>query len=480
MILEGSYPFVHGGVSSWTHQYIQAMKEHDFILMCIGAEEKDKDKFKYTLPKNVIEVHQYFLDSALRLKPTNNKVKITDKIFNKKKDKMTDKMTEELVCLLEGEKTDWETFFVAFQENKVNPLSYLMSEAFLSAIKKVCIEKYPYMSFAEYFHTVRSMLLPELYLFMQEIPRADIYHATATGYSGLLASIGKWKYNSKFILTEHGIYTREREEELLRAKWVPTYFKKQWISLFYSFSACAYSYADKITSLYEGAAKIQSELGAEENRLQVIGNGIHYERFCDIPQKEENGYIDIGAVVRIAKIKDVKTMIYSFAELKIRVKNARLFILGDVDDKEYKEECENLIKQLKVEDIFFTGVVNVVEYIAKFDFTILTSISEGQPLSILESFAAGRPVVATDVGCCRELVYGNSGDEIGQAGYVVPPMQRDEVASAMERLCTNNELRIQMGENGRKRAGMYYTHEISINKYRALYKEVAENGRNRI
>ena len=67
MILEGSYPYVFGGVSSWTHQYMQAMKEHEFVLWCIGAQSKDKDKFKYKLPDNVVEVHQVFLDDALRM-----------------------------------------------------------------------------------------------------------------------------------------------------------------------------------------------------------------------------------------------------------------------------------------------------------------------------------------------------------------------------------------------------------------------------
>ena len=46
----------------------------------------------------------------------------------------------------------------------------------------------------------------------------------------------------------------------------------------------------------------------------------------------------------------------------------------------------------------------------KLDFTILTSISEGQPLSVLESMAARRPCVCTDVGCCRELLEGKQGD----------------------------------------------------------------------
>lgn len=50
------------------HQYINEMKEHEFVLWVIGANAKDKGKFVYELPKNVVEVHEVFLDDALRLK----------------------------------------------------------------------------------------------------------------------------------------------------------------------------------------------------------------------------------------------------------------------------------------------------------------------------------------------------------------------------------------------------------------------------
>ena len=113
--------------------------------------------------------------------------------------------------LISGENTDWSILFEMFQNNRINPLSMLMGYQFLEVVKNACHEKYPYIAFADYFHTVRSMMLPELYLLTQQVPQADIYHATATGYSGILGSLGKWKYNKPFILTEHGIYTRERE-----------------------------------------------------------------------------------------------------------------------------------------------------------------------------------------------------------------------------------------------------------------------------
>lgn len=52
LILEGCYPYIFGGVSTWMHQYINEMKEHEFVLWVIGANAKDKGKFVYELPKN--------------------------------------------------------------------------------------------------------------------------------------------------------------------------------------------------------------------------------------------------------------------------------------------------------------------------------------------------------------------------------------------------------------------------------------------
>ena len=68
LVLEGCYPYVHGGVSTWMHQYITVMKEHEFVLWVIGAHACDRGKFVYELPDNVVEVHEVFLDDALTWK----------------------------------------------------------------------------------------------------------------------------------------------------------------------------------------------------------------------------------------------------------------------------------------------------------------------------------------------------------------------------------------------------------------------------
>ena len=158
----------------------------------------------------------------------------------------------------------------------------------------------------------------------------------------------------------------------------------------------------------------------------------------------------------------------------MRVPNTRLHILGGVDDEEYAAECHALVHELRLETLSFVGQVDVVKYMEQIDFTVLTSISEGQPLSVLESFAAGRPAVTTDVGCCRELIRGGVYDPYGPAGYCVPPMNRQALADALEWMCRDDEKRLEMVRAGQQRAEHYFRQEMMMEKYRAMYDEVNE------
>lgn len=416
LVLEGCYPYVHGGVSTWMHGYITAMPEHEFVLWVIGAHAADRGKFVYELPGNVVEVHEVFLDDALRLSGEQHEAS-----FN-------DREREALRRLVSLSNPDWDVLFDIFYRRRVHPLSFLQSRTFMDIFRDVCLAEYPYTPFADAFHTMRSMLLPVLYLLGSEIIRAD---------------------------------------------WVVPSFKDRWIRFFYLLSEEIYRRAFRVTSLFHNARKTQVYMGCDADKCLVIPNGIQFDRFKDIPLKPDDGWVDIGAVVRLAPIKDVKTMIYAFFELHERLPKVRLHIMGGVDDEEYGAECHALVETLGVRDLIFTGRVNVVEYMEKLDFTILTSISEGQPLSVLESLASRRPCVTTEVGCCRELLEGAPGDGFGVAGFVTPPMYRKGLADAMERMCVSRARRIEMGERGQRRVATYFLHEQMLANYRALYDETA-------
>lgn len=470
LILEGSYPYVHGGVSTWMHQMIQNLPEIEFVLWVIGDKAERRGKYVYEFPSNVKGVTEVILGDAFALKASRKSLV-----------RLTEEEKNAMTALISCSDPDWKVIFNLFNRKKLNPVSYLQSTSFLEAFQTIYRQNYSYTGYAETFHTMRSMLLPVLHCLTGPIPEADAYHAICTGYGGLLAAMGALMNDKPLLLTEHGIYSREREEEIIRSSWVPPAYKQGWSQFFYMLSRAIYHNADKVSCLYDNAINIQCSIGAQREKCQVIVNGVDFKTFSQVPAKPEDGIIDIGAAVRMAPIKDIKTMIYAFHELHSRVPNTRLHILGGIDDEDYNRECLDLVEQLGAEGILFTGRVNMVQYMRYFDFTILTSISEGQPLTILESFAAGRPCVVTNVGCCKELINGMRGDDLGPAGYCVPPMNRSAIASAMEKMCRSREQMLEMGRIGQERVRRFYQQEQMLDHYRRFYQEGVENhGRNRL
>ena len=133
LVLEGCYPYVHGGVSTWMHSYIEAMKEHEFVLWVIGAKAEDRGKFVYDLPDNVVEVHEVFLDDALRLSGERAQVSFTEEEL---------RSLRELVNL---GSPDWDVLFNLFHTRGVHPLSFLQSREFIDLFTQICMEEYPYV-----------------------------------------------------------------------------------------------------------------------------------------------------------------------------------------------------------------------------------------------------------------------------------------------------------------------------------------------
>ena len=463
VICEGCYPFVAGGVSSWLHGLIRAMPQHEFVIWAIGAQEKSRGKYAYEMPPNVVALKDVYLDEMMSCH-----------LKKPRRRSLTAEETDCLRQLIRCDKPDWSTVFRLFSRSAMENVSFLMSEDFLDLIEEVSARDFPYVGFTDYFYCVRSMFLPLLYLLGSEIPEADLYYSVSAGYAGVLGSMARERTGKPFLLTEHGIYTREREEEILRTNWVPPYFKNLWIKMFYMYTRCAYQHAGRVTSLFHRASLIQQEIGCAADKCRVIPNGVAYDRFAAIPEKESDGWVDIGAVVRLVPIKDIKTMLYAFSLVCQEKKNIRLHIMGPTEeDEEYYAECVHLKEDLGLDNAVFTGRVNVMEYLKKIDFVLLTSLSEGQPLAVLEGMAAGRPAVTTDVGCCRELLEGVD-DGLGTAGYCVPPMHQSALAEAILAMCNNEAERRRMGRIGQMRVAANYRHDQMLKRYEDLFRQAGE------
>ncbi len=464
LFVEGCYPYIVGGVSSWSHAFIKNMPDVEFSLNTIVVDKKQMGKFVYELPPNVTKI-------------TETALYDDDEVRKLKRIKLSSKEKSALKTLLSRERnSDWSGVFSLFRNNPdISVNSLLMGKDFLEVITSFYNEHYPHVVFSDFLWTMRSLFLPLFLLLKSKPPKADLYHSFSTGYAGILASFAKDTYsNTPLIVTEHGIYTREREEEIIKTDWVKGVYKDIWINNFYNQSSCAYSYADKVVAIYKEASNLQMELGCKSEKAMVISNGVDVLAHENIPLKSENDpFINVGAIVRITPIKDIKTMINAFYQASKIKDNLKLFIMGPVDeDPEYYQECVRLVENLELDNVIFTGEVNVKDYIGKMDIILLTSISESQPLALLEAMSARKPCISTNVGCCSSLFYGEEGDNLGTCGILAPIMQLDAIADAIVKLANNEDLRMKMGEIGKARSLRNYQQDFLYDSYSALYKEL--------
>ncbi|MGN0361455.1 MAG: GT4 family glycosyltransferase PelF [Bilifractor sp.] len=480
MVCEGCYPYVVGGVSSWVHGMIRSFPDIEFIILAICTDRSISGKFAYELPENLTEVHEIYLQDADWGVNRKNKMHML----------LTEREYDALRSLVLNKDVRWNDIFSLFQKDSISVDSILMGPDFLKITQEYYNREYPQIVFSDFLWTLRSIYLPLFLVLKSRVPKADLYHCVATGYAGVLGAMAQQVWHSSLLVSEHGIYTREREEELIRATWVQGLYKNIWIDQFRKMSRLAYDRAEIVTSLFAHARDLQIELGCPEEKTIVTPNGVDPARFAEIPGKlpEDEKHINVGAVLRVTEIKDVKTLLKAFAFARDRVSDLRLWIMGSYEEEpDYARECFDLARHLGLKavtatgstegepdaEVIFTGKVDVTKYLGRMDFTILTSISEGQPLTILESFAAKKPVIATDVGNCRGLIYGEA-DTFGEAGILTHIMHTDEIAYAIDELAEHPEKRREMGENGYHRLMSRYKLSDMRKCYEKIYRYFCE------
>ena len=319
LVAEGCYPYVVGGVSSWVHSMIRTWPREEFILLAIVPDRSVSGQFKYELPANLTAVYEVYLND----KDWGRRKR------SKRRTKLRSKEYKALQSIVAGRDVDWDTVFDMFQKRKFSMDDLLMGGDFLRIVEDYYQQRYPYIGFSDFLWTMRSIYLPLFRILQTKLPEADIYHCVATGYAGVLGSMAGFLYKCGLLISEHGIYTREREEELLKADWVDGIYKNVWMDQFQKMSRLAYERADAVTCLYGRAGKLQAEMGCPAEKIRVTPNGIIAENFENLPGKtiEDEGYINIGAVLRVTPIKDVKTMIRAFAFAKERDPRLRLWII---------------------------------------------------------------------------------------------------------------------------------------------------------
>ncbi len=460
MVTEGTYPYFVGGVSSWVHRLITQLKHIKFDILAIIPPGELKEK--YQPPPNLENIYkipitdeQKFTQPRLKTGEYYDKyirtVKWLHQYLNEEDFNNASEYVVKLYTQLENDKP-------RFWASKVG-WEYLKEQYYKR-------EDPP--SMIEWILAWKDTHIPLLNLLANSIPEADIYHGTNSGYAGFLAVIGGLKYNKPVVITDHGIFLRERLMELTKAK-VKGLAEEMWLDVLTGLSRFIYMNCTLVTSVCNYNVNwVTEKLRIPKDKFKVIYNGVDPERLkpVEVPKPP---YKVVGSISRIHPIKDIKMFIKAAEIVSKKDGNVKFFVVGPVDDQKYYKECLNLIKKLGLtENFIFTGSrgEDILYWYNLFDIFVLTSISEGFPMSTIEAMACGTPVIVTDVGGAAEPVEG--------CGYVVPSGDAEQLAERILEIIQNKELAEKLSENARRKVVEQFSLPKIMEEYSKVYQQISK------
>jgi glycosyltransferase involved in cell wall biosynthesis len=217
---------------------------------------------------------------------------------------------------------------------------------------------------------------------------------------------------------------------------------------------------------------------APREQFRVVPIGLDLDRFVSLGDEHGAAFrTRIGAspndvlltyVGRLVPIKRVDLIIRALAEISRADVPARLAVVGDGQSR---PELEALAGRCGVRDrVAFLGyILDITPVLAACDIAVLSSDSEGTPVSLIEAAAAGRPAVATGVGGVPEVVTSGT-------GLLVRPGDHLAFAAAVARFAGDAELRSRMGARGQRHVLERFSAPRFIADLEALYEELLEGG----
>ena len=481
LIVEGCYPYVPGGVSAWIDWLMRSQPTTSFSIVALWPRPMTVPS-RYARPDNLVAIDHLYLQQ-FGARPVSRGVPTLS----------VERLGEALTRLMTigGDRALAEVMDECSQLRcKMSLEQFFNSPAAWQLVQDMYRREMPYGSFLHYFWAWRALLGGLLSVLEFPLPKAKVYHTISTGYAGLFAARARLETGRPALLTEHGIYTNERRIELLMADWVADTIDKGhalddprvdlrdlWIQAFEAYARTCYETATDVVTLYRDNQNPQRLLGASEAKLKVIANGIDVARFAGIAAPPASARPTMALIGRVVPIKDVKTFIEAAGLLKARVPNVRAWVIGPTDeDPDYFKECQALVAEHGLEEtVIFTGAVNILEYLDQIHVIVLTSLSESQPLVVLEAGAAGIPFVATDVGSCREIIEGSPGEvpHLGIGGAITHLAAAGEIAEAIGDLLIDDGKRRRAGAALRARVAEHYTSEKAASAYDQLYARLA-------
>lgn len=482
LVLEGSYRSGDDGISTWAHQLTHGISNAEFTIYSINAGVEPESK--YDLGENVEEVIQVPLRSPDKPLEYFNYGKYYSRIVQKKKLTTVNTINQRFIPLF-SEFLD--IIFMGSSDVKNIDIVFFGIYKFFQnydfkttmtskPVWKVFKEKSSNIINDEYTASIDDFAVGLrwfyrfLISFSLDFPKADITHITLSDFPIIPALMLKYRYGTPIIISEHGVFIRERLLTINSSNF--SYFLK---NLLIKFSECitklVYHKANCILSVNAFNTKWEHRYGAAKDKIKIIYNAVDHTIFTPKPKPDHLKDIPtVVAATRIFELKDIITMIKACDVVRKTIPNVQFLTYGNKTEvPEYTKICEALIDKLELRDNFkLAGFHPSPQLIyPKGDISILTSISEGFPFTVIESMSAGVPVVATDVGGVTEAL-----DDM--SGLICRPGDAEDVGKNVIKLLTDHSLREQMSKHARQRVLDNFTVQKFIKHYEDVYQELYE------
>ncbi|WP_238431418.1 GT4 family glycosyltransferase PelF [Streptomyces cavernae] len=463
MLTEGTYPHVHGGVSTWCDQLVRGMPEVDFNVVSLTGN--GREPVTWDLPRNV---HRHTSVPTWGPRPGHHRAP-----RGRLRRRFEDAYERLLTAFLDPvPPCDFgEALYDLAELARGGHLSAaLRTESALRLLVRLWNRPgLPTAAARPTVHdalTATDLLEHALRPLGVRLPEDCVAHSVSSGLATLPALAARELDGTPFLLTEHGIYLRERYLGYRNAP--QTWPVKAFMLGFYrELNSLGYRAADLITPCNQYNRRWEERGGADAGKIRTVYNGVDPHAFPHAgPEPEVPTLTWCG---RIDPIKDLETLIRAYALVRAQLPNTRLRLFGPVPPggEEYRSLLEKLAADLGVGDgVSFEGRISeVARAYGAGHLVMLSSISEGFPFSIIEAMSCGRTTVSTDVGGVREAV--------GDTGIVVPPREPGKMADAALTLLRDHERRRRLGRLARQRVIDRFTLRRSVDAFRTIYQELA-------
>jgi polysaccharide biosynthesis protein PelF len=462
MTTEGTYPQVIGGVSSWCDLLIGGLPEIRWQVLPILAGERAA-RPAYELP-----------DHAELVGPMELWVNGTPRGRGRRAARPS--LPGELVRSLIGWHGDRRALVEALVWCRMHPKGVRRAfrsregwSSFLEGLHEVLAERADGAGPAPELDIREAATLYQVLYWVARTaavptPHTDLLHVTAAGWAAIPAVVHKAFHGTPMLLTEHGVYVRE---SYLAAARSGASAGERFMStrLARGLALLTYDWADVVSPVADANARWAVALGVDPAKIRVIYNGVQ-EPEQPSPPPRATRVVTVG---RIDPLKDVHTMLRVAVEVTNRLPDTQFTYYGPVTDGQeaYGRSCFDLHSKLGLGEAFrFMGSTRDPSgAIRDSDLVLMTSISEGLPMGILEAMAQARPVVATSVGGVPEVLRG--------CGMVAAPGDVHGLALAITTLLSDGELASRLGSNGYARVTRTFTRSACLREYRNLIHELA-------